>query len=314
MRAMVLAAGLGTRMRPLSDLLAKPALPLLNRPLLHWTLERLAFNGIDRVVVNTHHLPASVRRAAATASTLGLRVSFSHEPELLGSGGGPRQARARLGEGPVLLVNGDVVFDLDLNGLLGRHLRSHAAATLALRANPDPARYPPVVTDERGRVLSIRSLPRPAEGRDGLFTGVHVVDAGLLERLPEGPSDIVSDLYAPLLAEGARIEGPRVKGTWHDLGTPSLYLAAHHALLAGRSVIDPTARVHPRSIVEGSAVGARGVVEEDARVEGSVLWQGVRIGAGARVRDSILTARTRIEAGEQVERCIVLPTGRQAIA
>ena len=147
MKAMVLAAGLGTRMRPLSDLLAKPALPVLNRPLLHWTLELLARHGIRDVLVNTHHRPETVERAVGSGRRFGLRVRYAHEPEILGSGGGPRKVRAFLGDEPALLVNGDCVFDFDLTRLVRRHRRSGALATLALKPNPDPRRYRPVVCD-----------------------------------------------------------------------------------------------------------------------------------------------------------------------
>ena len=128
MKAMVLAAGLGTRMRPLTLLRAKPALPVMNRPLIHWTLERLARHGVREVVINLHHLPGSVTRAVGDGSAFGLKVHFTRERTILGTGGGPRKARALLGEGPVLIVNGDVLFDFDLGALMRQHRRRKAAA------------------------------------------------------------------------------------------------------------------------------------------------------------------------------------------
>jgi hypothetical protein len=128
---MVLAAGLGTRMRPLTLLRAKPALPVMNRPLIHWTLERLARHGIREVVVNLHHLPASVVRAVGDGSAFGLKVQYTRERTILGTGGGPRKARPLLGDGPVLIVNGDVLFDFDLGDLMRQHRRRKASATLA---------------------------------------------------------------------------------------------------------------------------------------------------------------------------------------
>ena len=137
MRAMVLAAGYGLRMRPLTRLVAKPALPVLNRPLLHWTLERLARAGVREVIVNTHHLADTVESAARGARGLGLKVrTVREEPEILGTGGGPRAVRDWLGKGPVLLVNGDVLFTMDLRALVARHRARGARATLALRPNP----------------------------------------------------------------------------------------------------------------------------------------------------------------------------------
>src|SRR5262245_1176985 len=178
---MILAAGLGLRARPLTLSRAKPVLPVLNRPLLHWTLDALASHGVREVVINVHHRPQTVVRAVGSGGAFGLRVTYSHERRLLGTGGGPRRVRRFFGAEPFLLVNGDVVFDLDLDRLVERHRASGARATLALKPNPDPRRYARVVTGPGGRLLSLAGLPRPARGRSSLFTGVHVLDPALLE-------------------------------------------------------------------------------------------------------------------------------------
>ena len=302
-KAMVLAAGLGLRMRPLTALRAKPVLPVLNRPLLHWTLELLARQGVSEVVINTHHRPASVRRAAGDGSAFGLRVVFSHERLILGTGGGPRRVRDFLGDEPFLLVNGDVFFDFDLGELVARHRTSGSQATLALRPNPDPKAYGPVVTGKRGRIVSILGRPRPAVGTESLFAGVHVLDPALLDRLPGGPSDSVRDLYVPLLAEGAPLLGVRMKGAWYDLGTPALYLQAQTAMLAAkgrlRSVVDPSARVSPSARIVGSVIGSGCQIGPGASVIGSVLWDGVSVGERASVRGSILASGTRVPPGKE---------------
>jgi NDP-sugar pyrophosphorylase family protein len=306
MKAMVLAAGLGLRMRPLSRLRAKPALPVLNRPLLHWTLDLLARHGVTDVVVNTHHRAASVRRSVGDGSAFGVRVSFSHEPRILGTGGGPRRVRALLGDGPFILANGDILFDFDLSALVATHRASGALATLALRPNPDPKRYGPVVTSPRGRIRSILGRPSAATGRISLFAGVHVLDASLLERLPRGASDSVRDLYLPLLAEGASLLGVRTKGAWYDLGTPALYLAAQTSLLAaGRgdatgSSVDASAHVAAGARIVRSVVGPGCRVEAGASVIGSVLWERVAVGERAQVRGSILADGVRVASGGQV--------------
>ncbi|HVQ31223.1 MAG TPA: NDP-sugar synthase [Vicinamibacteria bacterium] len=314
---MVLAAGLGTRMQPLSGLLAKPALPVLNRPLLHHTLEVLARHGFRDVVVNTHHLPESVERTVGSGRRFGLRVRYSYEPNLLGSGGGPRRVREFFGDAPALLVNGDCVFDFDLSRLLRRHVESGARATLALKPNRDVRRYRPVVTESGGRVLSIRGLPKRKRGAVSLFTGVQVVDPALLEQLPPGSSDIVADLYLPLLAEGGHLAGLRVAGPWLDFGSPAFYLRSQLQLLAaakGRSrsgsLIDAGVVMGLRARAIRSVVGARVHIGVEARVERSVLWPGSRVGEGARVAGSIVTAGARIAAGEHVRGQVVLPGAR----
>src|SRR5512135_2912590 len=188
---MVLAAGLGLRMRPLTLLRAKPVLPVLNRPLLLWTLRRLRQAGVHDVVVNLHHLAETVVSAVGDGRDLGLAIRYSREDVILGTGGGPRAVRDFFGDEPLLLVNGDVLFEMDLRALVRRHRAAGVCATLALRPNPDPAAYSPVVTDRAGRVLSIAGRPAPARGTVSMFASVHVMDPSLLDRLPEGASDSV---------------------------------------------------------------------------------------------------------------------------
>jgi NDP-sugar pyrophosphorylase family protein len=305
MKAMVLAAGLGTRMRPLTLDRAKPVLPVLNRPLLHWTLELLAAHGVREVMVNLHHLPRTVRAAVGDGRAFGVKVSYSYERVILGTGGGPRKVRRWLGDEPVLLLNGDVVFDFDLTRLRRAHERAGAPATLALIPNPDRRRYSPVITGPDGRVRSLAGLPRPARGTVSMFTGVHILEPALLDRLRPGPSDTVRDLYAPLIAEGRPPLGVRLRGPWYDLGSPSLYLASQQSLLTSRfrgirrgSVIHPEARVHPAARVVRSVVGKGTVIAEGAEVRGSVLWDRVKVGRGAVVEGSILAAGVKVEDGE----------------
>ncbi len=243
----------------------------------------------------------------------GLKVTYSHERTILGTGGGPRKVRAFFGDAPFLIVNGDVVFDFDLTALVRRHRSSGAPATLALKPNPDPRTYNAVVTDSRGRVLSLRGQPRRRRGTTSLFAGVHVVDPWLLDRLPRGASDTVQDLYVPLITEGRPPLGVRVKGPWYDLGSPSPYLASQLSLLAsgfagkrGSALVDGTARVHPRARVVRSVIGAGSVVGEGAEVRDSVLWDRVRVGDEAVVDGCILATGVRIEDGEGVASSLVM--------
>ena len=314
---MVLAAGLGTRMRPLTRLRAKPALPVMNRPLLHWTLDLLARNGVTEVMINLHHLPFTVMEAVGDGSVFGLRVSYSREPRILGTGGGPRKVRSFFGDAPFILVNGDMVFDFDLRGLVRRHEKARARATLALRPNPDPRRYASIRTAKDGRVRSLPGMSRPGRGMPSQFTGVHVLDPALLDRLSPGPSDTVRDLYAPLVEEGEIVLGVRVRGRWFDIGSPSLYLASQQTLLAAgfgdakRGVsIHPDAEVHRGARIARSVIGPGCVIEDGARVSGSVLWDAVRIEAGARVGDSILATGTRVREGEKMVGMVVTPRGK----
>ena len=312
MKAMVLAAGFGLRMRPLTNLMAKPALPVLNRPLIAWVLDHLARHRVTDVVINLHHRPASVRRAVGDGRRFGVRVRYSRERRLLGTGGGPRRVRRFFGDEPFLLVNGDAVLGLDLTALVARHRASGARATLALRPNPDPRRYPPIVTDARGRIVWLPGVARRRAGRASLFTGVHVLDPALLERAPAGASDSVRDLYAPLVAAGERLLGVRARGAWFDLGTPKGYLEAQLAMLASgfagrrrRSLVARTARAGQGARIVRSVVGPGVEVGAGAVVVESILWPGVRVGARAHVRRCIVAGRGRVAAGADVRSAVV---------
>jgi NDP-sugar pyrophosphorylase family protein len=313
MKAMVLAAGLGLRMRPLTLLRAKPVLPVLNRPLLHWTMERLARAGVRDVVVNLHHLPETITSVLGPGRRFGLRIGYSREPVILGTGGGPRAVRGLFGDEPLLVVNGDVLFDFDVRRVLAAHRASGAVATLALRRNPVPYAYSPVVTGRSGRILSIAGRPRRARGRVAMLASVHVMEPRLLERLPEGASDSVRDLYIPLLAEGAHLHGVHTEGAWYDFGRPALYRDAQLRLMPGRGrdrvLVDEEARVAATARLRRSVVGARARVGAGARVERSVLWDGAVVEAGATVEGAIVATGGVVRAGEAAREVIVLPAG-----
>ena len=318
MKAMVLAAGLGLRMRPLTLVRAKPALPVLNRPLIHWTLDALAQAGIREVVINLHHLPGTIVSVVGDGAEFGLRVRYSRERSILGTAGALRRARGWLGDEPVLVVNGDIVFDVDLKRLIARHRTSGALATLALRPNPDPRKYSSIVTGSDHWVRSVAGLPRKATGSVSLFSGIHVLDPRLLDRLPAGPSDSVRDIYIPALARGEPILGVRVKGAWYDFGHLAAYRDSQLAMLAkgwgGQKavrLVDRRARIAPKAVMRSVVVGAGAVIEEEARVADSVIWDGVRVGPGARVTGAVLAAD--VPAGGRVTRAVVTVKGRARI-
>jgi mannose-1-phosphate guanylyltransferase len=310
---MVLAAGLGERLRPLTALRAKPAMPMLNRPLIQWTLELLARHGVEEVMVNLHHLPESVVAAVGDERSLGVRVRYSREPRLLGTGGGPRRVRAFFGDAPFLLLNGDILIGFDLGKLLERHRASGARATLALRRHTGPGRYSSI---ELGRDGRIRSIGGARNAGALLFTGVHVLDPLLLDRLPAGrPSDTVRDLYLPMLAAGEAVHGARVRGRWLDIGSPQLYLDAHlRAIPRDRSRVDPGAVVSRSARLGRAAVGAGARIGDRARVSDSVVWPGGEIGAGARLRRVVVTGGARVRPGERLTGVVVLPGRRRRVS
>ncbi|MBN2371160.1 MAG: NDP-sugar synthase [Vicinamibacteria bacterium] len=317
MKAMVLAAGLGRRMRPLSSIVPKPVMPVLNRPLIHWTLEQLARHGVRDVVVNLHHLPDVAARIIGRGRRFGLRIVYSREDVILGTGGGLKMARGFFGDEAFLVVNGDVVFDIDLRSLMRRHRDSGALATLALRPNPDPRLYSAVVVGEDGFVRAIAGRPIRARGVAALFTGIHVLDAALLDRLPAGPSDSVRDLYLPLLAEGEPLFGARMRGRWYDFGSPQTYLRSQLRMLgrgfrdvpAAAALVHHTVRAGRGARIARSIVGPRVTIGAGAVVEQSVIWTGARVGRDALVRGSILADNAYVPRDRRIVGRILMGSG-----
>ncbi|HSD20808.1 MAG TPA: sugar phosphate nucleotidyltransferase [Anaeromyxobacter sp.] len=335
---MVLCAGLGTRLRPLTARVAKPAVPVCGVPLVRFSLALLAGAGVRRAVLNVHHLPDAMAAAAAEAArALGLELAVSREPVIAGTGGALREARPHLrGADAILLVNGDVLFDVDLAAALADHRASGALATMVLLPMPPGARYAAVETDAGGAVRRIAGAFGP--GGEALspwhFSGVHVLSPALLDRVPAGPfeQDINRHVYPPLMASGA-VRGRVVEGYWNDLGTPARYLEATFDVLSGRVPLarfpgaDPfagTREVAPGVRAAESArldAGARlvgpSLVGEDAMVgAGAVIGPRAVVGAAAQVpagavmREAILWEDTALAPGEELVRAIAAGTDR----
>jgi len=313
----VLAAGLGTRLRPLTEATPKPLLPVVGIPILGHTLAefaRLADPACEAIAVNLHYQGEQIRSHFGE-SFAGIPLTYSEEPVLLGTGGalGPLQeffASADL----ILLVNGDSLCRWPLQRLLRAHLAGSAAATLLLTRKAEPADFGGGVgVDERGSVLSFR----PGDPESGtvahrrVFAGAHVLSPALLSRLRPGPSDIVRDLYSPLLAEGAPIASLATSRPWHDLGTPRRFLAATIDWAQGSGGQGRGSWVSPEAVLETGVKVSRSSIEAHARIEGgarierSVLLPGAAVGKGSRLSEVILGPGAEIPPGSSIERRIV---------
>ena len=268
--AMILGAGLGTRLRPLTDLRAKPMVPVGDAPAVAHVARqvRLALAAEARLVVNVHHRPEEV---AAWAE--GEQILVSHEAVLLGTAGGLERAAPLLGAGEVLIWNGDILSDLDPRMVVAAHQASSADATLAVL--PRAAGEGNVGLDEDGRIVRLRQERFASETRGGDFLGIHVLGERLRGLLP-AKGCLVSDVYLPALRRGELLCGHAVSTSFVDIGSVPQYLAANAAWLAARSL---ASWAHPSAVVNatiaGSVVGAGAVV--DAPVTDCVVWPGARV-------------------------------------
>jgi len=303
MKAMILAAGLGTRLRPLSLEIPKPVIPVLGRPLCGHAMAFLHGHGAESFLLNLHHGPETVREKVTAWAADRFPVEFTHEPEILGTGGGIGNAREYLRGGTFVTANSDAVARFPFGDALERHRTNGSLATLVLF--PDRwKRYTAVRVRDDGRIAGFGGAA-PAGAFEGFYTGHMIAEPELLDRIPRGRrSCIVRDTLDPLIATGAPIFAFVTEGDFLDFGTPADYLRGTLALLAEREP-DRGRRffAHPRaSIGNGATVGPDAVVEEGASVGSgatvrrAILWPGAVVPPGALVENGILTPRGFVPA------------------
>jgi NDP-sugar pyrophosphorylase family protein len=283
---MVLSAGLGTRLRPLTELRAKPLVPVGDRPALAHVLGRLRAAGVSRVVVNAHHLAAQVVAFAKGQGAGGLAVS--EETELLGTSGGIAKAAPLLGAGDVLVCNGDILAEVDVRALVASHAGGDRVATLVVQ--PLPAGQGPVGLDSKGGVVRLRAERFGDEARGGQFLGIYVLGAALRERLVS-PGGVVEDVLVPAMARGEVVRAFEFAGPWHDIGTLDSYREANLAWLDGRGLgcwVGTGATVAPGVALERSLVGEGATVSGEGTLARCVVWPGAR--AVAPLQDRIVTS------------------------
>jgi len=289
--AMVLAAGRGERMQPLSSVVPKPALVLPDGPVIASSIRLAARAGVDRIVVNTWHLAEKMAEAVAEVSIDGVEVVLSPETELMGTAGGLALARERglLGQdGPVFVLNGDGIVSLDLDALVERHFGAEDSVTLALLPHLDPGRWSRVILDADGRVAGIHAPGRPGPSEAPfLYPGVMAISRAAVESLPMTPGDIPEILWKPA-REAHRFGGVVVAGHWREVGTPEDYLAVMSLRLAGTTVVHPTASVDSSASLIASFVGRDVTIEGGTEIDASILADGAVVRRGTRVEHSVL--------------------------
>ncbi len=278
-RAFILGAGLGTRLRPMTDILPKPLIPFFHEPLIIHAMRRCYDCGIREFIINTHHLAEVWEEFFPTHEWNGCPIHFSHEPVLLDSGGGVKQIEQWASpDEPLLVLNGDMAATFNLNKLIEAHLSRRPAATLALRSGGakcnvgfNPATG--LVTDMR-HALSID----PGAYQ---FTGAYCMEPRLFNQLP--PAEVVSiiPVFLDCIRQGQLNGIIADDGLWLDLGTPESYLEAHRLFPATAPRIHPLARIAPDAVVDEQCVaGPNATVETGCRLTNCCVWPGVTVPAG----------------------------------
>ena len=299
LNAFVLGAGLGTRLRPLTERLPKPLIPVCNKPLITFAFDELILAGMTRLVVNTHHCPEAYGHRFPEGTYRGVPILFTHEPELLETAGGIKNAGPHLRGEPFIVYNGDILSDLPVDRAIRHHLDSGNEVTLVLRSGGGPLSI--ALDESSGRVTDISRRLHPALAPRYLFTGVYVVSPRFLERIPERTKISVVPIFIEMMRAGEKLGGIVIdEGRWWDLGTREQYLAAHQQL--AESTDNRLCMIHPSSRIASSAkispataVGAGAIIGADVTLDDCIIWENAEIAPGAELKNCIVTAGRKVE-------------------
>jgi NDP-sugar pyrophosphorylase family protein len=302
MKAMILAAGFGTRLFPLTIDRTKPAIPFLGKPLVGYVAEYIAGFGITDIVVNLHHQPDSVIAALGDGNSFGVTIEYSlEEPDILGTAGALDKARELLESDTFVIVNGKIITDIDLNAALETHRRSGAVATMVLKPNSNRERFT-IVEERDGFVTGFGDHPTPLANdkiRDPrseiqnplMFTGIHILEPRVFEYIPRGVySDIVPTFYEPALRKGEKIAAHITDANWFELSTIKRYLDISLAMMNGTHV----------------DAGRNCTFADTAQIADSVIWDNVTVGSDAMLSRTIIADGVTINAGEHIENAAVV--------
>jgi|SRR5436853_348411 len=296
MRAMILAAGFGTRLWPLTEDRTKPAILFLNRPLIAYSVQYLADNGIRDLIVNLHHEPESVRAVLGDGSDYGVSIHYSFEEEILGTSGAIDRVRDRLAADDFVVINGKIITTIDLTEVIKTHREREALATLVLRPNVARERFSEVITDDLGYIKRLAGFPKASEeSRQAplMFTGIQVLSPRIFDYVPRNqPSHSTIDVYPKAMAAGERVMAHVSSEDWFELSTLARYIDVSCTFMRKSGL--------------NRITGNGSVIEPGAVVADSVLWDRVVVEDGARLRQVIVGDNVRIPAGSTLERAVVV--------
>jgi NDP-sugar pyrophosphorylase family protein len=297
MKAMILAAGYGERLWPLTADRGKPALPVLGKPLVGYVAEYLARNGVVEAVVNLHHRPESVRESLGDGSQFGLHLEYIYEPVILGTSGALDNAREFFQEDTFICVNGKIITDIDLHAAIESHRKQNALATLVLKRNTRRERFSIVETRD-GLVTRFAGMPQPNQGESAadaplMFTGIHILEPRIFDYIPRGVfSDSVIHVYPQAMANRERIAAHVGEGMWYELSTLQRYLDISLDLLAAQN----------RSVFAGDKT----TVASDAKVRDVILWDDVVVENDASLTRSVVGDGVHVRPQDAFENSVVV--------
>jgi len=291
MKAMILAAGLGPRLRPLTFTRPKALIPVGNRSMIDRVIEYLKKYNTDKIIVNAHHHKEQLVAHLDKGRPFGLNIRVKVEPEILGTGGGIKNTEGFWDDEPFVVINGDILTDIDLIRAYEAHQRAGNLVTLILH---DWEPFNQILINERFDIMDIASKACP--GRLA-FTGIHIIEPEILSHIPKDRFSNIIDCYQKLIREGSPIRAYISKGHyWRDVGTIESYFLANREVLQENTILSgPGCRIHDSArLKEWAVIGKDTSLEEGVEIRRSVLWERVRVKKGLRVIDSIVTSSKEV--------------------
>jgi mannose-1-phosphate guanylyltransferase len=312
MKAMLLGAGLGTRLRPITYELPKPMVPILGRPVMSHILRLLARHGFEEVIANIHYFPDLIRDQFGDGSADGVRLSYSYEEELLGTAGGVRNVRDFLGDEAFLVISGDALTDVDLSALWTRHRDAGGIGTLSLTRVDDPSQLGVVILGEDRRIQGFQEKPAPGEELSDLANcGIYVFEPEIFDHFPDRDFvDWAQDVFPTLLERDIPIYGHEISDYWNDVGSIAEFRQGNFDALTGEVKVEldgsteggiwtaDSASFDGRVTIEPPVfLGSGSTVAAGARLTGPVvIGDGCHVGEGATLRDVLVWPGTDVAA------------------
>jgi len=319
MKAMILAAGFGTRLFPLTIDRTKPAIPFLGKPLVGYVAEYVAKFGFREVVVNLHHQPDSVIEALGDGSLFGVKIHYTlEEPQILGTAGALDNARKLLEDDTFLIINGKIITDIDISEAIETHKKSGALATMVLMENRKRERFTVVETrddlitgfgnfPENSSQMEIQN-PKSKIQNPLMFTGIHILEPRVFEYIPRGVySDIVPIFYRPAIAKGEKIVAHLTEGNWFELSTIPRYLDISLAMMNGREdrvFAGDRVDISSKAMAKDSVIWDDVIIEEDARINRAIVADGVKISRGENFENVAIVRADMLKNAEMPEKAL----------
>ena len=337
MKAMILAAGVGSRLDPLTSQIPKPLVPIANRPVMEHIVRLLKDHGITEIVSNLHHLPEKLVEYFGDGSSLGVKLTFHHEQELSGDAGGVRACRALFEDKTFIVVMGDLLTDVDITDIVRRHKEKGALATIAIKEVEDVSQFGVVLTDRNGFITGFQEKPAPEEALSNLAsTGIYVLEPEVFKYIPlNGTYGFGRQLFPALIEKRLPVLGAEFKNYWSDVGTIKQYRQSNFDALEGRIKVDLPGKLTTRGwlgtnveIGEGCEVdglfmmgndsrlgkgvkicgrviiGNNCVVGENAEIVDSIIWSHSHVGTNALIKDSVIGPNCLIVNGSKHQEAV----------